>query len=195
MTLRILIVLIALSLSACATSSAYISSLTDPAYNPSKTDPIFLLIPDSASIEDRQFSAFLLSEMRAAGFTMSQTLLDSRYVLLFQSGQNTSQINSTLFLPQTQTTSGYVGNTYYSGTTTSTTAIPYTSNYTVHKIWLKLYSTSDVLDEKYRTAWEGYIGAEASEFQKQSREILRLLLDVFGTNYQAHTPIRPIGSK
>ncbi|MCI0560536.1 MAG: hypothetical protein MN733_18775 [Nitrososphaera sp.] len=191
MLFRILTAFWALTLAACATQTAYISSLTDPDYSPTKSDPVFLLVPDSAAIEDRQFAAFLRGEMQAAGFTVTDNAAQSRYILLFQTGQKTSQINSTLFLPQTQTTSGYVGNTYYSGQTTSTAAIPISSNYTVQNIWLELYATSDVAAQKYKTVWEGYIGAGTDEFQTYSKEILRLLLDVYGTNYQAHTPIQP----
>jgi hypothetical protein len=113
---------------------------------------------------------------------------ESRYMMLFQTGEKSSQINSTLFLPNTQTTSGYVGNTYYSGQTRSTSAVPYSYNYTVQKISFDLYLTSDAMTKKYVTAWEGYIGVETSEFKQYSREILRLLLNVFGTNYEAHTP-------
>lgn len=192
---RLIVIVMTFILSSCAAKTAYISSQTDPAYSPRKTDPIFLLVPDNAPIESRNFSAFLAREMQAAGFNMVTRLNESRYVLLVNSGQKTSQINSTLFIPKTQTTSGYVGNTYYSGQTTSTTAVPYSRDYTVHKVWLNLYSTSDAMDGRYRTAWEGYIGAEASEFRSQSREIVHLLLNVFGKNYQAHTPIRAISSK
>lgn len=195
MIYRIFVVMFALLISSCAANTAYISSLTDPAYRPSKYDPIFLLIPDSSSIEERQFAAFLHNEMRIAGFTMVNHISESKYILLCQTGQKTSQLNSTLYLPQTQRSSGYIGNTYYSGQTTSTTAVPYTSNYTVQKIYLELYSTAEVMDKKYKTAWEGYIGVEASEYQRRSRDIIRLLLDVFGTNYKAHTPIRSVGKK
>lgn len=191
MPFRLFVVLAVLGLTACATKTAYISSVTDPAYSPRKSDPIYLLIPDGTSIEDRQFSAFVLNEMRAAGFTMVPSLIKSRYVLLLRSDEKTSQINSTLFMPQTSSTSGYIGNTYFTGRTTSTIAVPYTRSYTVHKTWLQLYSTSDLIKKKYQTAWEGYIGADASDFKEQSAEILHLLLDVFGKNYEAHAKIRP----
>ncbi len=190
MSFRTLTAFWVLTLAACATQTAYTSSLTEPDYSPTKSDPVFPLVPDSAGIEDRQFAAFLRGEMQAAGFTVTDNAAQSRYILLFQTGQKTSQINSTIFLPQTRTTSGYVGNTYYSGQTTSTAAIPISSNYTVQKIWLELYATSDVAAQKYKTVWQDYIGAGMDEFQKYSKEILRLLLDVYGTNYQAHTPIQ-----
>ena len=190
--MRVTILVFTILFVGCATSTAYISSLTDPGYQPKKSDPIFIFVPDTTPIKDRQFASFIESEMEDAGFNLVQNISDSRYILLFNTGTKTSEINSTLFLPQTQTTSGYVGNTYYSGQTTSTAAIPVSSNYTVQKIWFQLYSTTDVASKKYKTVWEGYIGSGIDEYRRKPREILRLLLDVFGTNYQEHTRIRSI---
>jgi hypothetical protein len=189
--LRIANILLALTITGCA-STAYISSVTDSAYRPTKLDPVFIGVHNGLSIKERQFAEFLRSEMKKAGFTVTDVLSLSRYVLLFNMNQKTSQINSTFFLPQTQTTSGYVGNTYYSGQTTSTTAVPISVDYTFQKIWLDLYLTSDIDTDKLMTIWEGYIGAGIDVYEKYSKEILRMLLDVYGTNYEAHTPIRPL---
>jgi hypothetical protein len=135
---------------------------------------------------------FLRGEMEEAGFAVTDNILQSRYSLISYMDQKTSQINSTLFLPQVETTSGYVGNTYYSGRTTSTTAVPISEYYTVQKIWLDLYQTSDIDTENFMTVWEGYIGVSKEEYQQHSKEILQMLLDVYGTNYEAHTPIRSL---
>lgn len=189
---RLYIWLLVIFISGCSTPTAYISSLTDPGYKPRKSDPIFLFVADDAPIEDRQFSAFLRTELVAAGFNLTDDILSSEYTLFFRSGENTSKIDSVLFLPQTKTTSGYVGNTYYSGKTTSTSAVPISRNYTVKKLWFELYATSDIANEKYKTVWEGYIGSGINEYRSHQREVLRLLLDVFGTNHQEHTRIRPV---
>ena len=184
----LLLIMIALFLGGCATT-AYISSLTDPHYAPVKTDPIYILLTNEASISDRQFYSLLKSEMVDNGFNIVDDISKSKYILLFQTGSKTSKINSTLFLPSRSTTSGYVGNTYYSGTTTSTQAIPYNYNYTVKKIYLDLYATVDVKNKKYMTVWEGYIGAGGKKYKSYSRAIIKKLLDVFGANYEEHTPI------
>ena len=189
--LRIAIIFLALTITGCA-STVYISSVTDPAHSPTKLDPVYIAVPAGALIKERQFVELLRSEMKEAGFTVTDKLLQSRYSLVAYMDQSTSQINSTLFLPQVQNTSGYVGNTYYSGKTTSTTAVPISVDYTVHKIRLYLFQTSDIDTERFMTVWEGYIGADKEEYQKHSKEILRMLLDVYGTNYEAHTPIRPL---
>ena len=184
-----LLIMMILFLVGCATRTAYISSLTDPRYSPVKTDPIHILLTDKASISDRQFYSFLKKEMITNGFNIVENRTMAKYLLLFETGSKTSKMNSTLFLPSTSNTSGYVGNTYYSGSTTSTQAIPYSYNYTVEKIYLDLYAVKDVKNKKYMTVWEGYIGAGAKEYVSYSRAILKNLFDVFGTNYEAHTPI------
>jgi hypothetical protein len=171
------------------TKTVYISSLVDTSYAPKKTDTIYILVKNDAKISDRQFYSFLKSEMVSCGFKIVEDISASKYILLFERGSKTSVMNSTLFLPSTSSTSGYVGNTYYSGQTTSTQAIPYSYNYTVEKIYLDLYATADVKNKKYITVWEGYIGAGAAEYKYYSRAILKSLLNVFGTNYKAHTPI------
>ncbi len=172
----------------CA-STVYISSLTDPAYSPVKTDPIYIILPKDARIADRQFYALLKREMISNEFNIVEENIEAKYYLLFQTDSKTSQIDSTLFIPSASTTSGYVGGTYYSGTTSSTQAVPYSFDYTVEKIYLDLYAKEDVQKEKYMTVWEGYIGAGKDEYEAYTRAILKSLLDVFGTNYEAHTPI------
>jgi hypothetical protein len=131
----------------------------------------------------------LKDEMNRNGFNIVEEENKAKYLLLFQTDSKTSQINSTLFIPSTSRSYGYIGNKYYSGSTTSTQAIPYSYNYTVKKIYLELYLVEDVKNKKIMTVWEGYIGAGIDEYESFSRAILKSLLDVFGTNYKAHTPI------
>lgn len=177
-----------LFLSGCV-NTAYISSVTDPDYNINISDSIYIFIDDEAKIKDRQFGALLKKEMKETGFNITDDPLEASYILAFQMGQKTSTVNSAILLPQTSYTSGYVGGTYYSGTTTSTTAIPYSSDYTAKKVWLELYSIQDLKNEIQKTVWEGYIGSDINDFEKRPKKHLRLLLNVFGTNYTAHTPI------
>lgn len=171
------------------TTTVYISSLTDPRYAPVKTDSIHILLRDEASIADRQFYSLLKDEMIRNGFNIVEVVNKAKYLLLFQTESETSRINSTLYLPLASTSSGYIGNKFYSGSTTSIQAIPYNYNYTVKKIYLELYMVKDVKNKKYMTVWEGYIGAGRDQYESFSRAILKSLLDVFGTNYKAHTPI------
>jgi hypothetical protein len=182
------LILSMLFFSGCATT-VYISSLTDTAYSPVKTDPIYIVFPKDARIADRQFYALLKREMISNEFNIVEDKIEAKYYLLFRTDSKTSQIDSTFFIPSTSTTSGYVGGKYYSGTTRFSQAVPYSYDYTVEKIYLDLYAKEDVQKEKYMTVWEGYIGAGKDEYKAYTRAILKSLLDVFGTNYEAYTPI------
>jgi hypothetical protein len=184
-----LLILTVLLFTGCATPTAYISSLTDPRYTPLKTDPIHVAFTDDPSIKDRQFYPFLKNEMISNGFNIVEDVTKAKYYLLFKTDSNTSQINSTLFLPSTSTSYGYVGGTPYSETTSSTIAVPYSQNYTVEKIYLHLFSVEDAKAGINMTIWEGYIGAGEKEYKAYTQAILKSLFDVFGTNYEAHTPI------
>ena len=175
-------------LSKCATS-VYISSQTDPNYHLSKADPIFLLLPNGASIADRQFYPVLKLELITNYFNIVEDSSKAKYILLFQTDEKTSQINSTISIPSTSITSGYVGNNYYSATTTTTQSVPYNYNYTVKKIYLTLYAMSDIKNKKYFSLWEGYVGAGAKDYASYSRAVIKKLLDYYGTNYKAHTRI------
>lgn len=182
-------VLLVFLLGGCA-STAYISSLADTQYAPKKSDAIFLLNLDSESIKQRQFATFLRSEMFKHGFNITSDIHHADYALIAYADETTSQISSSVVLPQTQYTSGYIGGTYYSGTTTSNQVIPYTENYTVKKIWLHLYSIEDMRNGIEKTIWEGYIGADINEYNKKPSEHLSALFEAFGTNYEKHKTIK-----
>ena len=67
--------------------------------------------------------------------------------------------------------------------------VPYSYNYTVESIYLQLFSVEDERNGKHMAIWEGFIGAGKEEYKAYNRAILKSLFDVFGTNYEAHTPI------
>jgi hypothetical protein len=169
-----LLTLTLLLFTGCAvTPTVYISSLTDPRYAPLKTDPIYVATADDPSIKDRQFYPFLKSEMIANGFNITEEITGAKYYLLFKTDSETSQINST----------------FITGSTSSAIAVPYSYDVTVVKIYLQLYAVEDEKNGKHMTVWEGYIGAGKEQYKAYNRAILKNLFDVFGTNYEAHTPI------
>ena len=139
-------------------------------------------------MEDRQFYFFFKEEMIANGFNIVAERSNAKYLLDFQVGSKTSKVDSVRYLPSSSRTSGQIGDTLYSEATDSTQAIPYSYNYTVKKVWFKLYAVEDIKKENFMTAWEGYIGAEEKVYEENTRGILRNLFDVFGANYKAHTP-------
>lgn len=187
---RLIAFLILLMAAGCMPRTVYLNSMTDPAYQVSRADTIFLFVPNDAPMEDRQFAGALRAEMVAAGFHLTDTPRDARYVLMLRTGERSSTINSTMLLPTTQTTTGQVGGTNYSANTNTLTAVPITRRINTKGFALELYAMADVMQNTIRTVWEGRVGADAGDYAQYQRQIIRMLLDVVGTNYQGHTPIQ-----
>jgi len=160
----------------CASKIAYISSQTDRNYALVKTDPIFFILEEKASMAERQMYPLLKEEMIANGFNIVEDALNAKWALFFDIGSKTSRHNSTRQVATTSYSSGKVGDTYYSGTTKSTQAIPYSYNYTVKKIYMFLYAWKEIGTHKMITAWEGYIGAGEKEYKSYLRAIFKSLL-------------------
>jgi hypothetical protein len=182
-----LLTAIATVLAGCATT-AYISSETDPRYTIAKNDPIHVLIPDQSTIAERTVAGIVEDEIRKDGFNVVPRD-HAEYILLISLDEKTSRISGSLPLTQTARTSGSVGTTPYSGSTTYTTWMPYSYNYRVKKLYASLYAVRDIKKEKIMSVWEGYIGAEDKEFDRYTRSLIHEMLKHFGGSYGAHTPI------
>lgn len=176
-------------LSGC-TTSAYISSKTDPYYNISKADPIYFIIQEDKSIIVREDSRLIESELIKNNFNITPEITNSKYILIPQITTTVSEITGSRPVNNTAVTSTNINGVNYSGSTNFTTYAPYTESYSVKKIFLFLYSTDDIKNNKRISIWEGYIGANEKSFYKHSRLMIKELLSHFGKNYAEHTRIK-----
>lgn len=193
----------------CATrtvGTAYISSQTDPNYSPVKTDPIYILLGDEASMSDRQFYPFLKTEMVTNGFNIVDDASAAKYLLLLKTASERPKIEKVMIVPQ-QTPANPYSHTH-TGDKNMVQRSPFNDAFLasmqsyhqkkqleeaqekIEKIYLMLYATEDIRNEKFMTVWEGYIGAGEKGYKSHSRAVLKSLFDVFGTNYEAHAPIK-----
>lgn len=152
------------ALAGCIQRTVYISTQGNPAYAPLKQDPILVALARDATDDDRRFMEFLKSQMQQAGFVLADNALDAKYLLMFETGTRTRS-------------------------TGVSASAPTAGGYTVRSIKLELYAMEDVLRRNHITAWEGYAGAGESDYLRFSGEILRALLDAYGTSQQSYTPI------
>lgn len=191
MTARILVSLfLCFMFSGCVVRpSAYISSQTDPEYFLSKTEKIYVLSSDKDSISHRQFDAMLKDEMKVNGFNVVDSAAEAKYILFSDLEETTSSGTAYMYLPNTSRTTGYVGNTRFSGSTTTNEAVPYHYTNTTQKIYLDLHLQDDLLKHNPKAIWEGYIGVDKKDYKNNARAFVRELLKVFGTNYEADTQV------
>jgi hypothetical protein len=175
-------------LAGCATPSGYVSAIRDPNYNPTQQSRIAVLVNDKASIEDRQFGAFLVSQLRTNGFDVV-AMPDADFILAYSTKEHTSHgtINRPYSTPTT--TYGNVGGIGYSETSYSTTWRPTSYSYTVKAIWLDAYATPDIRAGKMETVWEGYIGVEPGDFQRDPATVVRTILSYFGRDFKGEVPL------
>jgi hypothetical protein len=179
-------------LAGCATYTytpmSYVSAIQDPKYNPTLQSRIAVLLDDNASIEDRQFGAFLVSQLLTNGFDVV-AIPDSDFVLAYSTKEDASQATINLPYSTPTTTYGNVGGTGYSETSDSTTWIPTSFSYTIKGIWLDAYATPDIRAGKMKTVWEGYISVGAYDFQRDPASVVRTLLLYFGRDFKGPIPL------
>lgn len=184
-----LIFLAALALSqvyACRTMFIYSEHDSSIPFNRSDLK-IGVYIDQNASMSDRNIGTIIRNEMSASGFHIVEPQ-DADYLLSFNTIENTTKINSAIILPSTTTTTGNVGGIYYSGTSTSTQAIPYNYDYTVRRVWFYLFSRESILASKPQTVWEGYIGVDTKDFEKDPKQIVHKFLEYFEKHQKDHVP-------
>jgi hypothetical protein len=187
---KISIIIFCLSLGGCISrpiGDAYISSQVEDPSAVDKKYSIYVWVAPDSSMEDRKFASFIKSQMRTAGFKISENASTSIYALSFSKEEKKSDINSVSYVPQKSYSYGSVGGENYSGETTSHVAVPTVRKYTVTKINLWLQPTG-----KKGTVWEGRIGVESSLFEKYPNEVMLLLLNEFGKDYKDYKEIHKL---
>jgi len=188
--LQVIAFIAPLFLSGCFSPSIYVSSLTDKNYQISKNSKIAIYDSVEEAIEVKSFYSTLRQEMERLGFQFIPSQ-NADYFLVANIDEKSSTISGVLPMSTNSYSSGTVGGTYYSGTTTSTSYVPYTRRYTVKTIYLVLLDINRYTNEKKVVhVWEGYIGAEKEVYEKNTKDCLFMLLQYFGTNFKGHVDLK-----
>jgi hypothetical protein len=179
---HILIVLI-LPLIMAGCESAYFKTETMPRFSYTNSQGIIIFMTKNPTIEDQKFFIILQAKMKEHGFNIVEKF-PADYGLFFKLYGSSSTSSVPLTMPTTSYSSGYVGNTYYSGSTTSsnTTYIPVTTNF--KKIMLTLYDAKKNTRGEYDILWSGYMGAEENYYYGHSDAIIEKLISFLGTDFK-----------
>jgi len=144
---------------------------------------IGIYVDSAASLSDRNIATYISNEMKAMHFNIV-SLQNANYILTFSTVENTTKINTALFLPMTTTSSGNIGGVSYSGSSTSIQSIPYSYDYTVRRIWFYLFTRESLQENKPKTVWEGYFGVDSRKFQNNPTAIIQTFLKYFEQNFK-----------
>jgi hypothetical protein len=153
----------------CSFNKMYVDELTDPEWK-YDNGSIEIWKPNNNDLEDKNVRAIVKASL-SKRFPISDTA--GTYYFHWSKWNTEGSGQSTLLLPQYQSTSGNVGGIKYSGTTTGgVQAIPYSYSYNIKQFNFELYRKSDV--EKFladttfkpQMVWRGFCSIEQNLFPK-----------------------------
>ena len=178
--------------SGCATT-AYISSVNDLELDSVTYEGKSVhikSISENLSIQQKETKQLIEDTMSRMGYEIKE-LNDADYLLVFGSEEKTSKMSGSRPVTNTAITNVYSGNKSALATTTTTSYVPYSYNYTVAKLYTYLLPTNNLKPLKEtEIIWQGYIGAEADVMKSYQATLIDQLFDKMGQDYAEHTPVR-----
>lgn len=170
---------------------APIYKTTSTGYDIDKTKPVSVFLLSDPKPEDGFFAKILANSLRKNGFNVSDNgecgfafgLDEPTYA--YQGSYTTYNTSNV-----TTNTSGYVGNTYFSGNTTSKITIPQTHHYTYYQTYKKIYVSFACLDKNNKAdyIWEGFVSARIQQYDKNKEAIINNLTELVGITYNGYLP-------
>lgn len=148
----------------------------DPAYAPTRIDPVALVLPDNSSISDRQVYAAFAAALPKAGFRLVD-VKDAKWILGVGTHKDTifSGIESSGF--------AIAGPGPFGGATAATfgsAKAEYTSQLTIY-CWL--YNGNEYRNGKRLAAWGGSEVTTPSEFFDHPDQLIGALIDIYAKNF------------
>ncbi len=122
-------------------------------------------------------------------WNLSPTNSNNFYQLMFTCNSHRTKHQGVMpmYSPATTTTTGYIGNTSFSGITTGGTTSYVNYNYTSHSKLISLDYTRWYKKNNKWTAdqlWHGAVGDDISSFDKNPKKYIDLVMEKFGKDYQ-----------
>lgn len=172
-----------LCLAACGGHSAYVHSIVDLTEIPSRSDPIFLELPDNPSIRERNLAVLLKDELVRNGFNLVSDFRESKWILSFALGRNTYTIGSSTHA----TAVGFsVGRIPIAVGSSKTEYVQQTDV----SIFMHLFRTADLEKPNPMTIWEGSVTTKDRVFSVLPNSTVKILLDKFGKNFEREAIVK-----
>jgi hypothetical protein len=181
-TWLLLLLLPVLLLASCRGHIAHIYSGVDPAITVQRADSIELVLPDDASIRERNAAVLVREELRNSGFHLVEEGEASIWTLSFGLDRRTYTIGS-------KTTGVAVGFDVVGVPAASLAATTTLVSQTDVTIFMHLLKTADLRSPRPLAVWEGSVTTKDKVFAVLPNAVLAELLKHFGENFEHPTRV------
>src|ERR1700675_1578344 len=157
-------------------SEASLLTLQDPAYAPTKADPVFVTVGVHSTIQDRQMLPLITHEFQAEGFNLTD-FDNSKWVVVV--GRDDKTI-------VTGTTSSSVGiaNRVFGGLLGVSTTTTHDATEKVGEIVLSLVIKESAVRGDPIEVWQGKITTDPDQIKDTPKTVIRALIDQYGKNFE-----------
>jgi hypothetical protein len=160
-------------LGGCKTDASLLTR-QDPAYAPTKADPVFVTVGVHSTIQDRQMLPLIKQEFQAEGFNLTD-FDHSKWVVVVGRDDRTIV---------TGTTSNSVGvaNPFFGGLLGVSHATTHEETEKVGEIVLSLVIRESAVQGDPFEIWQGKITTDPVEITEEPKSVIRALIDQYGKN-------------
>jgi hypothetical protein len=160
-------------LGGCKTDASLLTR-QDPAYAPTKADPVFVTVGAHSTIQDRQMLPLIKQEFQAEGFNLTD-FDHSKWVVVVGRDDRTIV---------TGTTSNSVGvaNPFFGGLLGVSATKTHEETEKVGEILLSLVIRESAARGDPLEIWQGKITTYPEAFTEQPKAVIRALIDQYGKN-------------
>ena len=160
-----------ISLGGCKTDASLLTR-QDPAYAPTKADPVFVTVGVHSSIQDRQMLALIKQEFQAEGFNLTD-FDHSKWVVVVGKDDKT-------IVTGTTSTSVGVANPILGGLLGVSTTKTHEETEKVLEIVLSLVNRESTVGGDPLEIWQGKITTYPEAITEQPKAVIRALIDQYG---------------
>jgi hypothetical protein len=160
-------------LSGCKTDASLLTR-QDPAYTPTKADPVFVTVGVHSTIQDRQMLPLIKQEFQAEGFNLTD-FDNSKWVVVV------GKDDKTIVTGITSSSVG-IANAAFGGILGVSTTKAHEETEKVLEIVLSLVNRESTVPGDPLEIWQGKITTYPEAITEQPRMVIRALIDQYGKN-------------
>ena len=160
-------------LGGCKTDASLLTR-QDPAYAPTKADPVFVTVGVHSTIQDRQMLALIKQEFQAEGFNLTD-FDNSKWVVVV------GKDDKTIVTGITSKSVG-IANAAFGGIVGVSTTKTHEETEKVLEIVLSLVNKESAVRGDPLEIWQGKITTYPEAITEQPKMVIRALIDQYGKN-------------
>lgn len=165
-------------LAGCRSYGVWVTAVADPSLAPTKAEPIFVRVPDRATIDERQMLLVLKDELCRGNFNVVDDPAKATWIMMVSASQYSYAAGS----------SGHGAAIPVGGLLIATNET--TINYQTDKVtFLSVTKAADRIELEPRPYWEGRVVAKDNVWRAYRPILYKPLLDQYGQNYDRFSKV------